>query len=202
MLASMGPTVRGERSYVGPSFTDAKVYDAMRVGVVTCRPTTALVDVARMMVGYDMHSVVVSDVEADSHSLGIVSSLDLAGAAGELHPHGRRGGEHGPDHDRLRRAAQAGGGVDGRARCDSSDRRGAGHRAPGWRDLDPRDRRRPCLRKSLSVASPEGQSSIGERAASSRKPLLGAAVRLRARADRPLCGSPPPGHRIAVPLQA
>jgi CBS domain-containing protein len=85
MLASMAPRVRGERSYLGPSFADAKVYDAMRVGVVTCRPTTALVDVARMMVGYDMHSVVVSDVEAGGHSLGIVSSLDLASAAGELH---------------------------------------------------------------------------------------------------------------------
>jgi CBS domain-containing protein len=85
MLASMAPTIQGERSYVGPSFAEAKVYDAMRVGVVTCRPTTALVDVARMMVGYDIHSVVVSDVEADSHSPGIVSSLDLARAAGELH---------------------------------------------------------------------------------------------------------------------
>ena len=54
-----------ERSYIGPAFEDAKVHDAMRVGVVTCRPETKLADVARMMVGYDIHSVVVSDVQGE-----------------------------------------------------------------------------------------------------------------------------------------
>jgi len=56
----------------------------MRVGVVTCRPETRLADVARMMVGYDIHSVVVSEVEAGSTPWGIVSSLDLARVADRL----------------------------------------------------------------------------------------------------------------------
>jgi len=73
-----------ERSYVGPAFEDAKVHDAMRVGVVTCRPETKLADVARMMVGYDLHSVVVSDVQGDGGTWGIVSSLDLARRPDEL----------------------------------------------------------------------------------------------------------------------
>jgi CBS domain-containing protein len=72
-----------ERSYVGPPFEDAKVRDAMRVGVITCRPETKLADVARMMVGYDVHSVVVSDV-GESEPWGIVTSLDLARAPDEL----------------------------------------------------------------------------------------------------------------------
>jgi CBS domain-containing protein len=67
-----------ERSYLGPAFADAKVRDAMRVGVVTCRPETTLADVARMMVGYDIHSVVVSDVQGEAGIWGIVTSLDLA----------------------------------------------------------------------------------------------------------------------------
>jgi len=73
-----------ERSYVGPAFDQAKVRDAMRVGVITCRPETKLSEVARMMVGYDVHSIVVTDADPDRGLLGIVSSLDLARAAGEL----------------------------------------------------------------------------------------------------------------------
>jgi CBS domain-containing protein len=71
-------------SYTGPRFGDAKVHDAMRVGVVTCRPETRLADVARMMVGYEIHSVVVSDVRGEGGPWGIVTSLDLAGVADEL----------------------------------------------------------------------------------------------------------------------
>ena len=56
----------------------------MRVGVVTCRPETKLGDVARMMVGYDIHSVVVSDVEGEGGMWGIVTSLDLARRPEEL----------------------------------------------------------------------------------------------------------------------
>ena len=67
-----------EQRYVGPAFADAKVHDAMRVGVVTCRPDTKLDDVAKMMVGYDVHSVVVSEAEGDLESWGIVTTLDLA----------------------------------------------------------------------------------------------------------------------------
>ena len=73
-----------ERSYLGPAFEDAKVHDAMRVGVVTCRPETTLADVARMMVGYDIHSVVVSDVQGEGGLWGIVTSLDLARVPDEL----------------------------------------------------------------------------------------------------------------------
>ena len=66
-----------ERSYFGPAFADAQVHHVMRVGVVTCRPETKLADVARMMVGYDVHSIVVAEV-GEASPWGIVTSLDLA----------------------------------------------------------------------------------------------------------------------------
>ena len=72
-----------ERAYFGPAFADAQVHDVMRVGVVTCRPQTKLADVARMMVGYDVHSIVVEEV-AESQPWGIVTSLDLARAPDKL----------------------------------------------------------------------------------------------------------------------
>jgi CBS domain-containing protein len=72
-----------ERNYFGPAFKDAKVHDVMRVGVVTCRPQTKLDDVARMMVGYDVHSIVVAEV-GEATPWGIVTSLDLASAPDEL----------------------------------------------------------------------------------------------------------------------
>jgi CBS domain-containing protein len=80
----LGTVRRVERSYVGPAFQDAKVYDAMRVGVITCPPETRLADVARMMVGYDVHSIVVSDVPGQGGMWGIVTSLDLARTPDEL----------------------------------------------------------------------------------------------------------------------
>ena len=49
--------------YTGPPFEDARVHDAMRVGMITCRPETSLRDVARMMSSYGIHAVVVQDVE-------------------------------------------------------------------------------------------------------------------------------------------
>lgn len=72
-----------ERSYIGPSFADAKVSDAMRVGVITCRPDAKLAEVAQMMVGYDVHSVVVAE-GSDAAKWGIVTSLDLARRPNEL----------------------------------------------------------------------------------------------------------------------
>jgi CBS domain-containing protein len=66
-----------ERTYFGPAFEDAQVHHVMRVGVVTCRPETKLADVARMMVGYDIHSIVVAEV-GEANPWGIVTSLDLA----------------------------------------------------------------------------------------------------------------------------
>jgi CBS domain-containing protein len=72
-----------DRNYFGPAFKDAKVHDVMRVGVVTCRPETKLDDVARMMVGYNVHSIVVAEV-GEATPWGIVTSLDLAGAPDQL----------------------------------------------------------------------------------------------------------------------
>ena len=68
--------------YAGPSFDKARVWDAMRVGVVTCRPQTSLQDVARMMSVYRIHSVVVQDVGSGARPWGIVSTLDITNAAG------------------------------------------------------------------------------------------------------------------------
>lgn len=57
---------------------------AMHAGVVTCRPETPLRNVAQMMAGHRIHSVVVwSDArEADEEGTlwGVVSDLDIAGA--------------------------------------------------------------------------------------------------------------------------
>lgn len=72
-----------ERTYFGPAFKEARVHDVMRVGVITCRPETILSDVARMMVGYDVHSIVVAEVGKAS-PWGIVTSLDLARLPDEL----------------------------------------------------------------------------------------------------------------------
>jgi CBS domain-containing protein len=73
-----------DRSYVGPTFAEARVSHAMRVGVITCQPETKLSDVAKMMTGYDVHSIVVPDVAADRGGWGIVTSLDLARAADRI----------------------------------------------------------------------------------------------------------------------
>jgi CBS domain-containing protein len=80
----MSTVRRVERSYIGPPFEEAKVHDAMRVGVVTCRPETKLPNVARMMVGYGIHSVVVADIQGKAGLWGIVTSLDLAQVADRL----------------------------------------------------------------------------------------------------------------------
>jgi CBS domain-containing protein len=85
-MAHVEPSTRrsAERTYLGPPLYAAKVADAMRVGVITCRRETTLADIAKMMVGYDVHSVVVSEVGGDRGLWGIVTSLDLARAADEL----------------------------------------------------------------------------------------------------------------------
>jgi CBS domain-containing protein len=56
----------------------------MRVGVITCRPETPLRAVAQMMAVYNVHTVVVQDVRAGSRPWGIVSTLDIACANGDL----------------------------------------------------------------------------------------------------------------------
>ena len=67
--------------YTGPPFGEARVHDAMRVGIITCRPETCLRDVARMMVSYGIHSVVVHDMTPGAHPWGIVTTLDIAASA-------------------------------------------------------------------------------------------------------------------------
>jgi CBS domain-containing protein len=78
----MTATRPAQRTYVGPAFQDAKVHDAMRLGVVTCTPYTSLEDAARIMAGYGIHCLLVSDVEDESHarSWGVVDALDVARA--------------------------------------------------------------------------------------------------------------------------
>ena len=61
--------------YVGPPLSEARVRDVMRLGVVTCRPETPLRDVAAIMAGYGVHSVV---VEREDGGVALVSDLDLA----------------------------------------------------------------------------------------------------------------------------
>jgi CBS domain-containing protein len=72
----------GQALYTGPPFEDARVHDAMRIGTVTCRPETSLHDVARMMLTYQIHAVLVQETQPGSRPLGIVSALDIAAAAG------------------------------------------------------------------------------------------------------------------------
>jgi CBS domain-containing protein len=81
----MSATTVSERTYIGPAFADAKVYDAMSVGVVTCRPETSLADAARIMTGYRIHCLIVADPQAGPHarSWGVVDALDVARAEAE-----------------------------------------------------------------------------------------------------------------------
>lgn len=81
-LAVMSSPTTRQRTYVGPSFADAKVHDAMRVGVVTCQPDTSLADAARTMSGYGIHLLVVGDMDQGRHtrSWGAVDALDVARA--------------------------------------------------------------------------------------------------------------------------
>ena len=74
-----------QRTYVGPAFADARVYDAMHVGVVTCGPDTPIPDAARMMTGYGIHCVIVADVDASglSHHRGVIDALEVAAAASD-----------------------------------------------------------------------------------------------------------------------
>jgi len=74
-----------QRTYVGPGFADAKVHDAMRLGVVTCQPETSLEDAARTMSGYGIHLLIVASVEGGRHtrSWGAVDALDVARAEAE-----------------------------------------------------------------------------------------------------------------------
>jgi CBS domain-containing protein len=68
--------------YVGPEFDHARVHDVMRVGVVTCRPDTSLRDACRIIVSYQIHSLLVGESESGEGPWGILTDLDIAAAAG------------------------------------------------------------------------------------------------------------------------
>jgi CBS domain-containing protein len=78
----MSPTSISHPAYIGPSFGDARVHDAMRVGLVTCRPGASPADAARMMAGYGIHCLIVADPGTGGHTqpLGVVEALDVARA--------------------------------------------------------------------------------------------------------------------------
>jgi CBS domain-containing protein len=76
---SISDTVR--HTFDAPAFGDASVVDAMRLGVVSCRPDAPLREVARILATYRIHAVVVSEIEGD-RPWGIVTDLDVTAAAG------------------------------------------------------------------------------------------------------------------------
>jgi len=72
------------------SYETLPIAAAMHAGVVTCRPETPLRNVAQMMAGHRIHSVVVwSDARAADEEgtlWGVVSDLDIAGAVARGEP--------------------------------------------------------------------------------------------------------------------
>ncbi|HEU0024172.1 MAG TPA: CBS domain-containing protein [Thermoleophilaceae bacterium] len=76
----MSPTSVSHPAYYGPAFANAKVHDAMRVGVVTCLPDASPADAARVMAGYGIHCLVVTDPDPAGHgrARGVVDALDVA----------------------------------------------------------------------------------------------------------------------------
>lgn len=93
-----------------------RVGDAMHPGTVTCPAETPLRTVARMMASYRIHCVVVlvdiDEAAFDARLWGVVSDLDLVGAAGGKLDERTAGGTAatplvtvGPD-ETLRRGAQ------------------------------------------------------------------------------------------------
>ena len=81
MTSSELAPVRG--SFLMPSFEHARVSDVMRHGVISCEPEASLQSVARIMVSYHIHSVVVA---MSGDVWGVVSAVDvlrLAGSDGE-----------------------------------------------------------------------------------------------------------------------
>ena len=78
----MSPTSHGDPAYWGPAFADAKVRDAMRVGVVYCLPDASPADAARIMSGYGIHSLVVAEPgsQRSEGPWSVVDALDVARA--------------------------------------------------------------------------------------------------------------------------
>jgi CBS domain-containing protein len=64
-----------------PMLDGLHVADAMHEGVITCALPTSVGDVARMMVENRVHSILVTDVDADVGVWGVVSDIDVLQAA-------------------------------------------------------------------------------------------------------------------------
>jgi CBS domain-containing protein len=77
-----------------PLLAAVEARDAMHPGVFTCRASTPLVDVARMMTRYRIHAVVVTNDDEDDPAgvWGVVSDLDVASAAAVDDVHDRTAG--------------------------------------------------------------------------------------------------------------
>ncbi|MDA1017964.1 MAG: CBS domain-containing protein [Planctomycetota bacterium] len=93
MLDAMARYVYGEMQSSGPMFQgedadddgvpdnlsfrgripNMQVREVMARGVVTCKPSTPVEEVMRLMVSHHIHRVVVTD---DGHPIGIISTLD------------------------------------------------------------------------------------------------------------------------------
>jgi len=85
-------TAYARQTYPGASLASVRVEETMHRGVVGCRPDASLFAVARLMAAHRIHAVVVADGSAESQ-WGIVSDLDLAGAASAGALHERTAGE-------------------------------------------------------------------------------------------------------------
>lgn len=71
---------------LAPRLAQAKVYDLMHTGVVTCSADTPLAEVGRLMASYLVHSIVVADPGGEfagkqwSRPWAVISDLDLVAA--------------------------------------------------------------------------------------------------------------------------
>ncbi|HEY7630098.1 MAG TPA: CBS domain-containing protein [Thermoleophilaceae bacterium] len=81
-MSPTGTTLEPLRgSFLMPAFENARVYDAMRVGVFTCPKETSLKEVARMMATHHIHCVIVTELKGESgQPWGVISDLDLVRA--------------------------------------------------------------------------------------------------------------------------
>jgi CBS domain-containing protein len=73
-------TAYARHTHRGASLDSVRVEETMHRGVVSCRPEAPLYAVARLMAAHRIHAVVVAE-GGDEPEWGIVSDLDLAGAA-------------------------------------------------------------------------------------------------------------------------
>ena len=87
MTSSTNPSAPGPalvQRFGRRPFADATVEDVMTKGIVTCGPEASLGDVARMLIGYGIHCLVVTypPSRGGRERWGVISDLDLVAAAG------------------------------------------------------------------------------------------------------------------------